>query len=378
MSEKKPYILLCAVGDIALGGSLEGAFETSGGAGELASQISPLFTESDIGFSNLDCTFDTTGEPPRPDEYLVHATPGQLDILKELGIDIVSQANNHSLDFGGEGLVRTQRHLEARGIKYVGAGPDLERARSPVIVECKGRRVGFLAYASTHPWVDAWAATGESAGVAPLDIEFIREDISALRNSVDGLVVSLHWGKEYIHYPPPENVKLARQLVDWGVDLVLGHHPHVIQGIEQYGRGLICYSLGNFLFPDYGEQRLVFREQQRISLLVRCKLSEGADLIDVVLVRQEEGGRLVPLAGTEESILRAELSRLSKALERPDYGTFWRSQARRHELRRLWRVFNEEVIEAGWKGGSARLLQLGSKNFRSIGRSFSEIFSREG
>lgn len=379
MSENEKTISLCAAGDVALGGALEGKLDTPGARRAVVEGVESAFSGSDIRFLNLDCTFDTRGVPPHPDEYLVSASPGQLKLLRELDIDVVSLANNHSMDFGGGSLAATQSHLESLGIGYVGVGGDLATARQPRIVERNGVRVGFLAYASTHPWVGALAAGSQTAGVAPLEPGMMREDVQALREQVDCAVVSVHWGKEYLHYPPPRNVELGRRLVEWGAGLVLGHHPHVIQGIESYRGAVICYSLGNFLFPDYPGQELAFRGAHQVSLLARFRIGRTRVKCEEVLpVCFSDENRLEWPQGDYERELKEQLQEYSAALQRTGYEAFWGGLVRRHEWNRLRRVFLEEVVQAGWRAGIARLLRLGMKNFRSVGRSFAEIFTGAG
>ena len=365
---------LGAAGDVALGGVLEGVDPVP-----LAAEVRSFFAESDLNFVDLDCTLDSKGRPPNPQEYLVAASPRQLDLLTQLQIHLVSQANNHSIDYGGSSLAATQAHLQAAGIGWVGAGADLESARRPLILERQGLRVGFLGYASTHPWVGALPAGEGRPGVAPLEPELMRADIQALSRQVDCVVVSVHWGKEFIPYPPPQNVQLGHCLIDWGARLVLGHHPHIIQGIEGYRDGIICYSLGNFLFPDYPDQGLAFEGTGRESLLVRFRITRaGAALEQVVPVCLAPEGRLARLRGGREEAVHLALLGYSAALRQPEYRAFWQGQVRRAEVRRLWRVFGQEVVQAGWRRGAARLLRLGRKNFQSVGRSLREILLGTG
>jgi len=158
MSERAHSLTLCAVGDIALGGMLEGRADTRAQREELVAAAQPLFAAADLGFADLDCTFDIEGEPLHPDEYRVTASPDQLDVLEELGVDIVAMANNHSFDHGWVSAQATRKELDRRAIRSVGVGENLADARKPAILERKGLRVGFLAYASAHPWVGAHPA----------------------------------------------------------------------------------------------------------------------------------------------------------------------------------------------------------------------------
>ena len=377
MMQRLGSIRLSAVGDIALGGSLErntDAFLSESG------DVLEHLRHSDLVFADLDCTCSgSEGKPANPEEFLVSARVGQLQLLQQMGIDVVSQAKNHSLDFGGEALALTQMELDRLGIWTVGAGEDINRAREPQVVERNGVEIGFLAYASTHPWVGALAATPAGPGVAPIDVELIEQDVRALADKVDCVSVSLHWGKEYIHYPPPPNLDLSRQIVDWGARSIIGHHPHVIQGVVEWNGAVICYSLGNFLFPDYAEQQLAFTAESRESLMLTFEVSaEKVGIERIVPVKMGADCALQRLEEGAEAGLLNRLDEYSSRLQSPRYDQFWAAQVRGYEMRRLGRVLRTEVLDTGWRGGLARLSSLGIKNFRSIGRSLREIVVGRG
>jgi poly-gamma-glutamate synthesis protein (capsule biosynthesis protein) len=325
--------------------------------------------------ANLDCTCSgTDGVPPNPDEYLVSASTAQLRLLAQMNIQIVSQANNHSLDFGAEALAAAQAELKRLGIASVGAGCDISSAREAVVIQRNGLDIGFLAYASTHPWVGALPASATNAGVAPLESEMIEQDVKELAERVDCVVVSLHWGKEYLHFPPPSHLDLARDIVDWGARIIVGHHPHAIQGIEEWKDGVICYSLGNFLFPDYEDQRLAFDTASRESLLLTFEVSPGKARIEhIIPVIMTDDCVVQEIRGSSKQDVLDRLDAYSRQLHAERYDRFWAAQVRGHEIRRLRRVLRTEVFDAGWRGGLARLSSLGLKNIKSIRRSLSEI-----
>ena len=369
-------IHLCAAGDIALGGTIElcGDWKIEE---YCDSALLALLHRSDIAFANLDCTFDCSGTPPHPDEYLVAAPPEQLDLIAELGINVVSQANNHSMDFGGDSLAITQDSLKSRSVVAVGAGGNLVEAMTPAIIERNGTTVGLLAYASTHHWVGAHAAGAASPGVAPFDIGVVEVAVDKLGRQVDCVVVSVHWGKEYLNYPPPSSISAAHRIIDAGAKLVLGHHPHVVQGIEHYRGGVICYSLGNFLFPDYPAQGLFFEAQNHDSMIAVFAIDgDAVEVAEIVPCRFSGGKRIVGLDAEQAERRRGEMEELSAAILRPDYSAFWSRQVKTHELNRIKRVFRDEVLGAGWMGGARRMISIGAKNLRSIGRSIDEILFR--
>ena len=368
---ERGVVRLSAVGDVALGGVFADVSKES--IRQTVDGLSPILAAGDINLLSLDCTFGQ-GVSPNPEEYVVSAPADTLDLLEQLRIHVVSQANNHCLDLGESSLLQTQQMLAERDIGYVGAGLNLEEACRPLILEVEGVRIGFVAYSSTHPWVGGFAANESSAGIAPLDPDLIKSNLDQLQEETDCVVVSVHWGKENLHYPPPECVALGRQIIDWGARIVLGYHPHMIQGYEEYRGGHICYSLGNFLFSDYPDQRLHFLGEQRESLLVRFAITiEEVRLEEFVPLEMGEDCVVLPMQGDRKSEVLELLTRWSDATQAPDYDDYWRHLVRRAELKRLARVFQDEVVAAGWNRGTRRLLSVGGKGVRSVGRSVCEI-----
>jgi len=205
-----------------------------------------LLAEADIALVNLESPITIRGtKVPKPFNFRMH--PRYLAALSETGIDVVSIANNHIWDYGREGLFDTILYLDSVGIQHVGAGITPEEARRAVLLSVKGRKVGFLAY---YGGGEAPVASGTRPGVAGRDLASIVADIRRLRKSDDSVfvVVVLHWGAELAPVPDRLQQDFGRKVIDAGADAVIGHHPHVLQGIERYGRGVIVYSLGNFIF----------------------------------------------------------------------------------------------------------------------------------
>ena len=365
-------VRLVAGGDVALGGSL-GKLDTAGLRARVQA-CSELFRGSDLCVVSLDCAIGTQGEPPDPEEYIIDAPEQNLPWLSELGVSLVSRANNHSTDRGVAALRGGCQTLSELGIASVGAGDDQPKAAAPVIMQVDGQRIGVLAFASSDAWVGALPATIDSGGVAELEQTQVLGAVEALLPQVDAVVVCLHWGKEYIPVPPPENVRFARALIDAGVAVVLGTHPHVMQPVEAYHGGVICYSLGNLLFPPYLEQGLRFSGDGLLSLVVGVTVNGRSATIDSrTVVCFDDDGYLSMVSAERNAQLLAVLDEGASLLGGAAHEPAWQSAVRRHELARLRRVFREEVVAAGWAGGSRRLLRLGRKNLLSIGRSLSEI-----
>jgi hypothetical protein len=172
-----------------------------------------------------------------------------LPILEQGGIDGVTLGNNHILDAGTSGLRETMLHLEDAGIAYSGAGMNLAEAREPMIFELGETKVGVLSYHRVPSYDWSWA-TQTAPGTAPLLKDVMREDIERLRSEVDLVVVSPHWGKEYIATPEPWQVDFAHAAVDAGADIFVGGHAHWPKGIEVYRGKPIFYGVGNFLLDQ--------------------------------------------------------------------------------------------------------------------------------
>lgn len=216
----------------------------------LFAEAAPLLRTMDIAFCNLECPIGSKGRFIN----MFQAPPEAIAGITFAGFDVVSLANNHILDYHHEGMQETMAILAENNIAGVGAGGNLEEARRPIIMEVNGLKIGFVGY--TEMWFVharesiSWQATEDEPGVVPARLDFVWEDITAIRDKVDIIVASFHWGKEYEDEPTAEQKALAWKAVEAGADLVLGHHPHVLQGIEFYKQGVIAYSLGNFLFDQ--------------------------------------------------------------------------------------------------------------------------------
>lgn len=212
--------------------------------------ITQITNNADISVVNLETSVSTRGETKKPKGFGFRSAPETLLGLTNSGIDLVSLANNHIMDFGSDALSDTISSLENYNIQYVGAGENISQAEELITIESNNNTIGFLAYSSILPWKE-WSATDTSPGVAPLnpnDYENILNIINEANKSVDILVVILHWGTEYQSTPNEWQVELAHKMVNNGADLIVGHHPHILQGIEFYQEVPILYSIGNFIF----------------------------------------------------------------------------------------------------------------------------------
>jgi len=235
-----------------------------------------ILREADLAMVNLENPL-TRARHGRAKQYVFRARPDYWRVLKYGGIDIVNLANNHIYDYGAQGLLETIAILDSVGIQHVGAGKNMKEARRPVIIQKKGIRIAFLAYYGLRPHSGCHPAQKDSAGTALRYLNFIRQDIGKIRNKVDYILVTFHWGLEKEHYPQKEQIYVAHKTIDYGADAIIGHHPHVLQGIEKYKNRIIAYSLGNFIFGGnsrtYEESiilRLFLRGSHKPAIKAEC------------------------------------------------------------------------------------------------------------
>lgn len=198
------------------------------------------------------------------------------EILQSLNVIAVNVANNHVLDWGAKGLERLLRTLDAHGILHFGAGMTLIEALAPANIKVGGKAIGFIGY-GWHEEMCVYA-TSTRAGVAPLNAKIILRSLRQLREEVDIVVASLHWGYEYELYPLPIHRQLAHHLVEHGADLIIGHHPHIVQAVEVYQGKPIYYSLGDFYFGSLRHRFESLVENERAKNLSKYGLGVVFDI----------------------------------------------------------------------------------------------------
>jgi len=245
-----PPFTLAAGGDV-LGDRQVGVYiDKHGGAAPLA-KVAHLLSDAHVAFVNLESPLSDKGTRKTEKDVTFRGRVALVDGLASAGIDVVSLANNHALDWGSAALLDTIDRLTAAGVASSGAGVDLAAARAPALLDTPAGKVAVLAYTSILP--EGFAAGADRAGVNPTrpDQERLLADVNTANETADWVVVSLHWGVEYEGYANASQREFAHAIVDAGADLVLGHHPHVLQGFEIYRDKLIAYSLGDFVFDHY-------------------------------------------------------------------------------------------------------------------------------
>ena len=216
-------------------------------------KVEPSLSSADVAIVNLEMAITERGEPY--DKEFVFRAPGSAALtLAGAGVDVVSLANNHILDFGSVGLEDTISVLDEVGILRPGAGANNAEAYAPrVLVLDNEIRVAFVSASAIIP--GGFSAGAERPGIADAKwaIPRVLAAVRAAASGNDVVVVSIHWGVERATCPSQDQRGLAQQLIEAGANLILGHHPHVLQPIETFDRTVIAYSLGNFAWhPRYG------------------------------------------------------------------------------------------------------------------------------
>lgn len=307
--EPPPALALVAVGDIMLGGSAAPELRREGYDYPFVA-IGPILGQADVLFGNLEGPLTDAGQAAPDKRYIFKSPPAKVaPALAAAGFTVVSLANNHAMDYGVEGLRQTMAALDEVGIGHVGAGMNLEEARRPVFIERRGQTLGFLAYSLTFP--ESFWAKRRVAGTAFGHASHVRADVAAAREQADVVVVSFHWGRESTTELRDYQSALAHTAIDSGATVVLGHHPHILQGIERYKGGIIFYSLGNFVFGSYS-----LKATRSIIALVNLRDARVSEvrLIPVNVNNVELVFQPQPLVGEQADEVIAELERLSKPL----------------------------------------------------------------
>lgn len=246
-------VRLMAVGDVMLAQSIGRRIVRYGAAAPWRKVVG-YFDQADLVLANLECTISTRGTP-WPKDFTFRAPPAAADSLVAAGIDIVNMANNHALDFGVDAFRDTLATLDSHAVSHIGGGLNERSAHAPLIVERNGLRVGFLGYVLSFApeggfHMREWAAGPDTPGLAVATPDVVAREVAALKPQVGVVVVTFHGGREYSRGPNRKVRDFSDAALHAGAALVIGHHPHVLQGYRRDDSTLIAYSIGNFVF-DY-------------------------------------------------------------------------------------------------------------------------------
>ena len=279
-------------------------------------EVIELLSAPDLMVVNLETAVadQGVGRPPVDKRFLFRSPPAALDLLVDAGVDVVALANNHTLDFGVPALEQTLDEIDARALERVGAGLDPAEAYEPLIVNVGEWTVGLVSF-SRVPC--DWSASGENvrpqvAWACPPFQDLAEAAVQSALDAADVTVVMVHGGEEGVLCPSRFMVDLRRRWAEMGVDAVIDGHPHVLQGVTQFGQTLVAHSLGNFAFPSA-------RGITGNSAIVQLTITEDGTELSVVPVRSNAGVLAVPSEAQRSEIL-AQMNRVSDGLTIGDDG----------------------------------------------------------
>lgn len=300
-------LVVTAVGDIMLAGSAAKTCRQQGYDYPFAATRT-LLGSSDLVIGNLEAPLTLAGEEFTAKKFRFRGSPQTAAALKRAGFTHLSLANNHMLDFGVAGLDDTLAALDAAGLAHAGAGSDLTAARAAAVAEIKGQRLALLSYSLTQP--QEFFAARDRAGTAPGYPQLVRDDIRRAKAAADYVIVAFHWGGEGEELARSRQRAVAHAAIDAGADIVIGHHPHVLQGIEYYREGVIFYSLGNFAFGSLSATA-------RDSIIARITLDGGVAQVEIIplnVANRTVAFQPRPHPEPRAAVAAGELARLSSGM----------------------------------------------------------------
>lgn len=262
-------VTFAAVGDIMLSRAVGRKLRLKHDVNYPYEETRDLLSSRDVVFGNLESPI-TGGRDIADDELLFRSDPGVELGLRDAGFTILSLANNHMMNFGERGLRDTIASLDAAGIAHVGAGMTESEAYAPANVAVRGTRIAFLAYAEKDFIPASLRATATHSGVAIADVAKMQAGVAEASTGAEVIVVSMHAGVEYAQGPSRAQKEFARAAIDAGADLVIGHHPHVVQPMETYKGNTIVYSLGNFVFDQ------MWSRETREGVIMEASFTNGS------------------------------------------------------------------------------------------------------
>jgi poly-gamma-glutamate capsule biosynthesis protein CapA/YwtB (metallophosphatase superfamily) len=298
-------IVINAVGDIMLAGRWTPLLRQKG-YGNPFNGVRKELATGDINIGNLESPIAEGGQEHYGKKFRFRAEPQVAQAIHAAGFNLVTLANNHSMDFGGEALAETLHHLNNNGIAWIGAGENLSEARKMALFTIKGKKIAFLGYSLTQP-VEFFAGD-DRPGTAPGYEKLVTADISSARMQADYVIVSFHWGKEATSVVQPYQRRAARKAVEAGANVIIGHHPHLLQGIERYRDGIIFYSLGNFVFASKSQTA-------EVSAIIRLKLNDNrreAEILPLDVLHRRVGFQPQLLTGASGAAVIETLNGLSQ------------------------------------------------------------------
>jgi len=273
-------VTLSFAGDVHFSELITQKYDDSGISAIIDDELLSFMQNADLMVLNHEFVFSTRGEAMEDKEYTLRNDPKYVKILQNMGTDVVSIANNHILDFGKDAFLDTLKTLENAEIMYAGGGRNLEEASKPVIYEINGQTFAIFAATRVSPSADWYAGKKHPGVFQTYDATALNKAIAAADTNYDHIIVYVHWGIERAEIPEEYQRTLAKGYIDAGADLIIGAHPHILQGFEYYKEVPICYSLGNYLFGNRTDETILlnatFDKNGTLSIeLVPCERING-------------------------------------------------------------------------------------------------------
>lgn len=272
--------VLAFAGDVMFSDAYLEAYVQSGISAIADDEMLKAMQEADLFILNEEFPFSLRGEPMADKQFTFRTDPKYVQIFKELGTDIVTLANNHALDYGRDAFCDTLETLDKAGIKRIGGGYNIAEAAAPAVYTVNGLSLAIFGATRVSPSAGWYAGTEQAGLLQTYDPSRLNAAIREAKQSYDYVIVFVHWGIEKNETPEEYQRTLAKGYIDAGADLVVGAHPHVLQGFEYYKGVPIIYSLGNYLFGNRTGQTLlletVFSKEEPLAVrLVPCQRRNG-------------------------------------------------------------------------------------------------------
>lgn len=297
-------LTVAAVGDMIFDRGVETLIGKSGGEAPLA-RVAHRLGAADLTIGNLESPLSDGGKKNATKDVTFRGDPRAIDGLTAAGFDFLSIANNHVLDYGPVALSDTVKALDGAGIGHAGAGANQAAAWKPAVVETGDASTAYLAFSFIVP--AGFIAQADRPGMASgrWDMSLIEKAIKKAKRTHDYVIVSFHWGVEYKDNANSQQVAVAHRCIDAGADMVLAHHPHVIQGLEIYKKRLVAYSLGDFVFDHYSRKT-------GESFILNADLGpKGVANIKVTPTYLDSYGRPEVVTGAEADAILSRLKKIS-------------------------------------------------------------------
>ncbi|WP_313132343.1 CapA family protein [Anaerocolumna sp.] len=273
-------IVMLFTGDIYLSDFILNQYNKKGVDGILSENIQKEFQNAHIVMANEEFPFSNRGSKAKDKQFTFRIDPQYAQVFTDMMINVVTLGNNHVLDYGIEALQDTFSALQGAKIPYVGAGNNIKEARETEYFDVGEKTIAILGASRVIP-VAEWNAGENKPGLfTTYDPTALIAEIETAKSQSDYVIVYVHWGIEKNNHPEEYQRKMAKQYIDAGADLVVGSHPHVLQGVEYYKDKPIIYSLGNFMFYNNIPQ----------TALLKVTLQEGDSVKTELLPAKAENG----------------------------------------------------------------------------------------